>query len=122
MISRNSRLAITCIVSLMAVGCDSQLQDVQVDMRDGVKLLTDIYLPEGAGPFPVILSRVPYGTKSEYIFQPQVGEFFVKNGFAYVTQNVRGRFGSEGEFTAYTVGQEIPTSSVTLVWSVICAR
>jgi predicted acyl esterase len=47
----------------MAIGCDSQLQDVQVDMRDGVKLLTDIYMPEGAGPFPVILSRVPYGTK-----------------------------------------------------------
>jgi putative CocE/NonD family hydrolase len=118
MISRNSRLAITCFVSLMAVGCDSQLQDVQVDMRDGVKLLTDIYLPEGAGPFPVIMSRVPYGTKSEYIFQPQVGEFFAKNGFAYVTQNVRGRFGSEGEFTAYTVGQEIPDAYDTIAWIV----
>ena len=51
-------------------------------MRDGANLLTDIYLPDGEGPFPVILSRVPYGTQSDYIFQPLVGEFFTSSGYA----------------------------------------
>jgi predicted acyl esterase len=30
-------------------------------MRDGVHLATDIHLPDGGGPFPVILERTPYG-------------------------------------------------------------
>lgn len=92
--------------------------DVMVKMRDGVGLLTDVYLPDGDGPFPVILSRVPYGTKSEYIFQPKVGEFFTDHGYAYVSQNVRGRFGSEGLFTAYIEGQEIPDAYDTISWIV----
>ena len=32
-----------------------------VAMRDGVRLATDVYLPDGAGPFPVIMERTPYG-------------------------------------------------------------
>ena len=32
-----------------------------VAMRDGVRLATDVHLPDGAGPFPVILERTPYG-------------------------------------------------------------
>ncbi|HKF54712.1 MAG TPA: CocE/NonD family hydrolase, partial [Blastocatellia bacterium] len=31
-----------------------------VPMRDGVKLGTNIYLPEGQGPWPVVLERTPY--------------------------------------------------------------
>jgi putative CocE/NonD family hydrolase len=92
--------------------------DVMVKMRDGVGLLTDVYLPDGDGPFPVILSRVPYGTKSDYIFQPKVGEFFRDHGYVYVSQNVRGRFGSEGLFTAYVEGQEIPDAYDTIDWIV----
>ena len=37
------------------------LRDVMVAMRDGVKLATDVYLPAGDGPFPAILTRMPYG-------------------------------------------------------------
>ena len=32
-----------------------------VAMRDGIRLATDLYLPDGAGPFPVIMERTPYG-------------------------------------------------------------
>ena len=31
-----------------------------VAMRDGVRLATDVYLPEGDGPWPVIFLRFPY--------------------------------------------------------------
>ena len=36
-----------------------------VAMRDGVRLATDVYLPDGAGPFPVIMERTPYGRERD---------------------------------------------------------
>ena len=41
-----------------------------VPARDGVRLATDIHLPDGAGPFPIILERTPYGRD---VAQPQRG-------------------------------------------------
>ena len=35
-------------------------RDLMVPARDGVMLATDIYRPEGSGPFPVLLERTPY--------------------------------------------------------------
>ncbi len=112
---------IIIIVLLLAAasGCGVRVAgDVPVEMRDGVSLMTDIYLPAGSGPFPVILTRLPYGTKTEFAFQPATGHFFAENGFAYVAQNVRGRFGSEGTFSAYIDGQEIPDAYDTIDWIV----
>ena len=112
---------IIIIVLLLAAasGCGVRVAgDVPVEMRDGVILMTDIYLPAGSGPFPVILTRLPYGTKTEFAFQPATGHFFAENGFAYVAQNVRGRFGSEGTFSAYIDGQEIPDAYDTIDWIV----
>lgn len=93
-------------------------EDVPVEMRDGIKLMTDIYLPPGRGPFPVVLTRLPYGTKTEYAYQPAIGRFFAKHGFAYIAQNVRGRFGSEGTFNAYIDEQQIPDAYDTIDWVV----
>ena len=122
-IQTSIRLRFLCGVCLAICAVDGFGQvrmqlDVMVKMRDGVGLLTDVYLPDGDGPFPVILCRVPYGTKSDYIFQPMVGAFFTSHGYAYVTQNVRGRFGSEGLFTAYVAGQEIPDAYDAIEWIV----
>lgn len=75
--------------------------DVRVPTRDGVDLLTDIYLPVGDGPFPTVLTRVPYGKRSGYVFLPAIGQFWVRHGYVYVAQDVRGRFGSEGSFAPY---------------------
>ena len=36
-------------------------REEMVAMRDGVKLATNILLPEGEGPWPVVLQRTPYG-------------------------------------------------------------
>jgi len=118
---------VSVIASLVAVaGCQSDTQQtaeraelgVWVPMRDDIRLLTDVYLPEGEGPFPVILSRVPYGTRSEYIFQPKLGDFFTSNGYAYVSQNVRGRFGSEGVFSGFVKDEEINDAYDTVDWIV----
>lgn len=72
-------------------------------MRDGVKLATDVYLPEGEGPFPVILSRTPYGRRLG------VGtsvEMFLKADYAVVLQDMRGRFGSEGKAFVFSTDRE----------------
>jgi len=62
-----------------------------VAMSDGVKLATDVHLPAGKGPFPVILERTPYNKNSG----SPTG--WVRQGYAVVKQDMRGRFGSEGE-------------------------
>jgi len=68
-------------------------QTFRLAMRDGVRLATDVYLPEGRGPFPVILARTPYGRISHA--GAAIG--FVRHGAVVVLQDMRGRFDSEGE-------------------------
>jgi hypothetical protein len=63
-----------------------------LEMRDGVHLATDVYLPNDTGPWPVILERTPYGRgdlASSGSSQNNLGRVFVG-------QDVRGRFDSEG--------------------------
>ena len=117
--ANEARVLIIALVLSMVSGCSVDIsENVPIEMRDGINLMADVYLPPGRGPFPVILTRIPYGTKSEYVFQPAVGHFFAENGFAYVSQNVRGRFGSEGKFSAYINDQEIPDAYDTIDWIV----
>ncbi len=76
-------------------------KNLMMPARDGVRLATDVYLPDGElepkGPFPTILIRTPYSKAG----MTETAEFFVKHGFAVVTQDVRGRYSSEGEFYIY---------------------
>jgi predicted acyl esterase len=67
-------------------------------MRDGVRLYADVYLPNTPGPFPVILTRMPYDKQSDYGLMPALGRFWAQHRYAYVAQDVRGRYTSEGTF------------------------
>ena len=69
--------------------------EVMVPLSDGIKLATNIFLPDGEGPWPTILVRTPYD-KGES--GNESGHFFAERGYAYVVQDVRGRFDSEGVF------------------------
>ncbi|MGQ9733087.1 MAG: CocE/NonD family hydrolase [Candidatus Zipacnadales bacterium] len=64
---------------------------VMVPMADGIKLATDVWLPPGDGPWPVALARTPYDKNG------LKGEAFNAQGIVLVSQDVRGRFASEGE-------------------------
>ncbi len=76
-------------------------KNVMVPMRDGVRLATDVYLPNGEttppGPFPSILIRHPYGKHRT----ATTAEFFTTHGYAVAIQDTRGRYESEGEFYIY---------------------
>jgi hypothetical protein len=67
-----------------------------VAMRDGVRLATDVYLPETAGRLPAILVRLPYDKNSRYVFFEHVAKRATARGYAMVVQDVRGKFRSEG--------------------------
>ena len=70
-------------------------------MRDDVKLSTIIYLPEGKGPWPVVLVRTPYGKAS----QTRLSSAFTKQGIAFVAQDCRGTFKSEGKYRPFADDQ-----------------
>lgn len=78
-------------------GQEIQQFNEKVPLSDGIRLSTDIYLPQEAGPHPVVLLRTPYGK-----FQMKdYGNFFAKNGYVTIVQDVRGEYESEGEFTPF---------------------
>src|SRR5688572_4114467 len=73
--------------------------EVMIPARDGVKLHTIIYSPKNAtGPLPIILTRTPYGIAgSGGAFATSYAEL-AEEGFIFAFQDIRGRFGSEGQF------------------------
>jgi putative CocE/NonD family hydrolase len=72
---------------------------MMVPMRDGVRLATDVYRPKDAeGPLPTILSRTPYDFNQLGKRQLKAVIDAVERGYAYIIQNERGKFFSEGEW------------------------
>lgn len=82
-------------------------QEHMIPMRDGVKLFTSVYIPrDTTQKYPLLMKRTPYsvapyGTEK---FPASLGpsEAFVRPGYIFVNQDVRGRFMSEGTFIQVT--------------------
>jgi len=92
---------------------------LMVPMRDGVRLATDVYRPNTDEPVPIIFSRTPYNFN--WYRNGQLNERglrsaweAVKRGYAYVVQNERGRFFSEGEWDI--LGPPITDGYDALTW------
>lgn len=78
-------------------------QKVMMPMRDGVRLATDIYRPKTDESVPVIFVRTPYNINAwrggEFKEERYLEAYeAVKRGYAYVLQNERGKFFSEGKW------------------------
>jgi putative CocE/NonD family hydrolase len=76
-------------------------QKVMMAMRDGIRLATDIYRPKTTEKVPIIYSRTPYNFNSwsdgeKRTRTAEQAYEVVKRGYAYVVQNERGRYYSEG--------------------------
>lgn len=72
-------------------------RNLMIPMRDGIRLATHVFKPAFMeGPFATVLIRTTYGGVSF-----KWPKLFVKNGFAVVVQNVRGRYGSEGSYSPH---------------------
>ena len=88
-------------------GNDYVRREEKVPMRDGVKLFTVIVVPKGARNAPIILTRTPYNAAQRtrrnhsplmLATLPQGDEVFVADGYIRVFQDVRGKYGSEGDY------------------------
>jgi len=82
----------------------------KVSAKDGVNLATDVYFPDGPGPFPVVLVRTPY----HRVGQQGTARRFVGRGYAFVVQDCRGKYDSEGQFTPLV--DEARDGQATLDW------
>ena len=74
----------------------------------GVNLATDVYLPGGPGPFPVLLTRTPYHRGGG------AAKGYTDWGYAYVVQDCRGKYDSEGTFRPLVY--EVEDGAATLDW------
>ena len=95
-------------VSLPRAGDEYVKRTVMIPMRDGVKLHTVIVVPKGAHDAPILLTRTPYNatrratrnnSPSLLATLPQGDDVFVAGGYIRVFQDVRGKYGSEGDYT-----------------------
>ncbi len=76
--------------------------EVMIPMRDGVRLHTEIYSPKNAeGALPILMNRTPYGiSAADKGVSPMIYRYadMVQDGYIFVFQDIRGRYGSEGKF------------------------
>ena len=91
-------------------GFDYERRDVMIPMRDGVRLHTVILVPNGASRAPILLTRTPYDAtalttlaQSAHLGPTLFGydnatEVIVEGGYIRVVQDIRGKYGSEGDY------------------------
>jgi putative CocE/NonD family hydrolase len=72
-------------------------KNVPATMRDGVVLRADIARPDAPGRFPALLMRTPYGKGLGNATR------FVRAGYAFVCQDSRGRYASDGQYRVFTI-------------------
>lgn len=78
-------------------------KDYRIAMRDSTRLYTVVYMPKDRSrSYPILLNRTPYGVgpydKDSYRSKLGPNPLFVKEGYIFAYQDVRGRYMSEGEF------------------------
>ncbi|MDJ1471713.1 CocE/NonD family hydrolase [Xanthocytophaga flava] len=110
-------LLIALLVSILCIPSDVYAQEdiaayiknnytkaiYYIPMRDGIKLCTIVYSPKDASQkYPIMLNRTPYSVgpygENEYKTSMGPSDFFVKDGYIFAYQDVRGKYMSEGEF------------------------
>lgn len=91
-------------------GFDYERREVMVPMRDGVRLKTFILVPKNARRAPILLTRTPYDAKALTSHSESahlgpvlqgydnVTDVIVEGGYIRAVQDVRGKYGSEGDY------------------------
>jgi putative CocE/NonD family hydrolase len=89
---------------------DYTRREVMIPMRDGVKLHTVILIPKAARNTPILLTRTPYNANdlTSHANSSHLGpilegydnatDVIVEGGYIRVIQDVRGKYGSEGDY------------------------
>jgi len=83
-------------------------------LRDGVRLISRIWLPNSNGPWPALLMRQPYGREIASTITYSHPEWWASKGYMVIIQDVRGMGSSEGVFNGFS--QEASDTSETHKW------
>lgn len=75
-----------------------EARNEKVKMRDGARLVVDIFRPKSEGRFPAVLCQTPYGKGG----LASRAKWFAERGYAVVNSDSRGRFESEGEWDPFS--------------------
>jgi len=73
-------------------------ETVFITVEDSIRLGTDLYFPEGEGPFPCILVRLPYNMNGIGESGENYIRSFLENGWVTILQDTRGKFESNGKY------------------------
>jgi putative CocE/NonD family hydrolase len=93
--------------SITLPNADYVKREVMIPMRDGVKLHTVIVIPKAVSHAPIMLTRTPYNAsgRTARMKSPHIASLlgdgddaFIENGYIRVFQDVRGKYGSEGDY------------------------
>jgi hypothetical protein len=111
---------------------DFTQREVMIPMRDGVKLHTVISIPKGARNLPMLLERTPYDASKDVsdTSSPHMRDAvwsadreWVDDGYIIVSQDIRGKYGSKGDYvmTRPPIGPLNPskTDDTTDAWDTI---
>lgn len=100
------------VLKFMPEGTDVKLE--MVPMKDGVRLATNIFIPPGDGPFPVLFCRGYYGRFGTSYYAAPCKE----GGLVFIIQDARGSFDSEGKgtFETGTFRNELSDIDESLNW------
>lgn len=94
-----SIIAGACAIQIVSIGAAAPPLEIEVEknvavpMRDGTALRADLYRPTTGGPYPVLVSRSPYG-------KPR-GMYLAKAGYIVLCQVTRGRYESDGVYESF---------------------
>lgn len=93
--------------------------EFKIPMRDGVRLFTAVYSPkDDRRTYPILLTRTPYSVRPYGVsnFPEPAGplQYYAREKFIFVFQDVRGRYGSEGEFVHMRPHQSQKQSSTDI--------
>jgi len=94
---------------LILAGCapeaeKSIFETVKIPMPDGITLEGDVFLPDGDGPFPVVLEITPYNRASFSQSFRAEHEYWTNNGYAFMLVDSRGQWKSEGPEATFFEG------------------
>ena len=93
------------------------LTDLTIPMRDGTLLHADLYIPDQEAQFPTIVQRTPYDKSSSLSNQMLDPIKSAKSGYAFLIQDTRGRYTSEGIFDVFA--NEINDGYDTIEWAAV---
>lgn len=94
---KNLLTVLAAIAFCNPVFAEIKTETISIPMRDGVKLVADVYRDDAVPQAPVILMRTPYDRTK----QKSTGELWARAGYVFVAQDCRGTRGSEGVLAPY---------------------